>query len=141
MKKIGLATVFLLSVLGLAAQDSWKISIHHKVLLKTAIEDEGANSKPVTSAAWNKKGNLEVCYQEKPVKKDWRRSILFTDENDQELIRKDGVSRVKIPLAELKQAFAGKKKIFIYTISIPTDPDLAARVRVRRVHLCTLELP
>ena len=141
MKKIYFLAACLFSALFLSAQDSWKITLSNKALLRTTTEDEHANTKAISATAWNGKGKLEVCYTEKPAKKDWRRSILFTDENDNEIIRKDGTGRVKISLAELKQAFAGKKKISIYTISLPTDPDLAARVRVRRVHLCTLELP
>ena len=65
---------------------------------------------------------------------------MFFDENDQELSRKDNTRNAKITAAELKKLFGDKKKIKIYTIAVPTDPDLAARVRVRRMHLCTLEL-
>jgi hypothetical protein len=83
---------------------------------------------------------MEVTYYDAKGDKGLKRSIFFLDENDDELIREDDVSRVKISSKELKKAFAGKSKIKIFTIAVPTDPELAARVRVRRVHLCTLEL-
>lgn len=142
MKKVYFfIAVLLFSATLLSAQDSRKVKLNNKTILNTTNEDEAANSKPITAAEWANNGSLEVCYKEKKPQKDWRRSIFFVDENDNELIRKDGVTKVKISVAELKQAFAGKKQIRIFTISLPTDPDLAARVRVRRVHLCTLELP
>lgn len=80
-------------------------------------------------------------YKEAKPAAGWIRSLMFFDENDNDLLRKDSISATtKIDNAAIKQLFAGKKKIRIYTISLPTDPNLAARIRVRRVHLCTLEL-
>ena len=140
MKKIFLSTGFLFATLFAMAQDTWKIKLNNKTLLSTGTEDESANHRSIAVAEWAKKGNLEVCYKETPAKKEWSRSIFFVDENDNELIRKDNVTHAKVSIEALKKAFAGKSKIRIFTTSTPTDPDLAARVRIRRVHLYTLDL-
>jgi hypothetical protein len=142
---------FLLLSLGLtymllhaqnAQPDSWKIKWNKKVILETSKSDEAANIRKIKSADLKKNYVLEISYRESDAKKEkqWNRSFMFFDENDQELSRKDNTRNVKITAAELKKLFGDKKKIKIYTIAVPTDPDLAARVRVRRMHLCTLEL-
>ena len=139
MKNLLLLLVFLSSAFISQAQNSWKIKLNQKVLLSTSTEDEAKNSKKIKRIELNKPGFLEVLYKEMPVKTGWQRSLLFFDENDTELWRKDS-STSKIPNAIFKKISAGKKKIKIYTISLPIDPNKAAAVRVRRVHLCTLEL-
>ena len=122
--------------------DSWKIKWNKKTILETGKENEPLNSKKIKKADLDKNYCLEISYKESDKKKEqeWKRSFLFFDETDAELLRKDSTRELKITAAELKEIFTGKKKIRIYTIAIPTDPELAARVRVRRVHLCTLEL-
>lgn len=140
MKKLLLIPLFFITLLA-AAQDRWTVKLNNKTLVNTTTENEKTNSKTVRPAEWKQQGYLEVVYKEAGTKKEWRRSIFFCDENDNELIRKDDVTRVKIPVATLKKTFAGKTKINIFTTVAPTDPDLAARVRIRRVHLCTLVLP
>ena len=141
MKNLILLLTFLSTVFVSQAQDSWKIKLNKKVLLSATAEDEVKNIKKIKSVELNKPGYLEVLYKEMPVKTGWQRSLLFFDENDTELWRKDNSkAATKISNAILKKLFTGKNKIKIYTISLPTDPNKAAAVRVRRVHLCTLEL-
>jgi hypothetical protein len=141
MKKIYLVTLLLFSALFMAAQNNWKVTLNNKTLLSTGKEDEQANCRKISAAAWGADGYLQVAYKDANPEKEWSRSIFFTDEADNELIRNDNTANVKISLSELKKAFAGRNKIKIFTTATPTDPDLAARVRIRRVHLCTLELP
>lgn len=119
-------------------KDSWKIKLNNKLLLATSKEDEKVNSKKVTSAEWKKNGNLEISFKES-TPDVWRRSFLLYDEQDNQLLTKDSVTFSKTPLAILRKLFAGKKEIRIYTIVSPLDPNIA--VRLRRVHLCTLQLP
>ena len=143
--------MFVLLTLGLtyliinaqtAQPDSWKITWNNKVILETNKSDETANVRKIKSSDLNKSCFLEINYKEADAKKEkeWIRSFMLMDENDKELLRKDSTRNVKIAAAELKKLFGEQKKVKIYTIAIPADPGLAARVRVRRVHLCTLEL-
>jgi hypothetical protein len=139
MKKILLITALLVGTIFVQAQTGWKIKVNSKLLLSASKEDEEKNTKKINAAEWKKNGSLEIVYSESDPKK-YKRSILFVDENDNELIRKDNTNHAKISISALKNKFSGKAKIRIFTIAIPADPELAARVRVRRVHLCTLEL-
>jgi hypothetical protein len=146
MKKIflllSLSFAYMLPQAQSLQSDSWKITWNKKVILESGRNSEIANTRKIKAADLKKSYVLEILYKESYPKKEkgWIRSFIFFDETDQELSRKDSTRNTKISAVELKKLFGDKKKIKIYTIAIPSDPDLAARVRVRRVHLCTLEL-
>ena len=146
MKKIifliALVSVHMISQGQKAKSDSWKITWNKKVILETSKSDETANIRKIKAADLKKNYSFQISYKESDPKKmkEWNRSVMFFNESDNEISRKDSTRNWKITAAELKKLFGNKKKLKIYTIAIPSDPDLAARVRVRRVHLCTLEL-
>ncbi len=138
MKKIILLTGLLFSTLLLAAQSgSWIIRLNNKTILSTRQENAVKNVKKISSAEWKKSGNLEILFAEDE-KNTWMRYFHLVDEMDNELLRKDSITHAKISLAELQKAFAGKKQVKIYTTISPLDPNIA--IRMRRVHLCTLQL-
>lgn len=120
----------------------WEIKWNDKAILTASAEDESRNTVSINRKELSKDHGLGIIYYEpdKDKEKEWDRSFILFGDKDEELMRKEKTRDVKIPGAELKKAFAGESKIRIYTIAIPTDPELAARVRVRRVHLCTIEL-
>lgn len=121
------------------AQDSWMVVHGGKVRLKSSEEDEKKNVVSIKSADLKKTGHLLVSYIESEKQKDWKRTILFLGPNEQELLRVEGAVS-KVQNAKLKALAAKSKTIKVYTISLPSDPDVAATVRVRRVHLCTLSV-
>jgi hypothetical protein len=125
-----------------AAPDSWKITWNKKVILQTSKSDEAVNIRKIKSGDLKKNYTLEISYKEGDPKKEkeWIRSFMIFDEKDAELLRLDSTRQAKISAAELKKLFGESKKLKIYTIAVPADPNKAATVRVRRVHLCTLQL-
>lgn len=136
-----------LIVIGMATQaqhtaapkkDSWKIKLNNKVLLATSKEDEKANTKKISSSELKKNGYLEISFKESSPN-TWKRSFLFFDKKDNQLLAIDSVTYTKIQITTLRKLFAGQKEIIIYTTVSPLDPNIA--VRIRRVHLCTLQLP
>lgn len=141
MKRIYLIIVFIFAAMFSNAQNSWKVKLNARVVLAATTEDETKNTRKIKRTELDKKGSLDVLYKSDKTNTEWIQSLLFYGETDNEVFRKDSVSgTTKIKLATLKELFGTAKKIRIYTISIPSDPNLAARIRVRRVHLCTLEL-
>jgi negative regulator of sigma E activity len=134
-------TFILLSSILLAmyasAQDSWKITHNGKQCLQTSVESVETNSFTIKAADLKKKGLLSVQYTEAEKQKDWKRSIILFDEKDTELYRKDK-NILQLQNSTLAVLSKKAKKISIYTLSLPTDPKLAAVVRVRRVHLATI---
>lgn len=139
MKKIIFLTSLLFTTLFLSAQKgSWIIKLNNKIILSTRQEDAIKNVKKIKSADWKKSGKLEIIFTEDE-KNTWMRSFQFVDEKDNDILRKDSTLHATISLVELRRLFAGKKKLTIYTTISPLDPGIA--IRIRRVHLCTLQLP
>jgi len=139
MKKFIIFTCLCFTGLFVRAQaGSWVIKLNNKTILSTRLEDAQKNSRKIKASDWKKTGNLEIIFREDD-KNTWIRSFLLVDELDHELIRKDSTVHACINLAELRKLFAGKKQLIIYTTIAPLDPNLA--IRIRRVHLCTLQLP
>ena len=129
--------------LGAAGQtDSWTISWNRKVLLKATQENDSANHRSLRRSELTRNRYLEISFREGQSKnlKALRRSFLIFDENDREVWKKDSTRLARIDGATLLKLAEGHTTLKIYTIAVPSDPRLAARVRVRRVHLCSLEL-
>lgn len=133
--------LFLTLVIGtsvIAQNDTWKVSQNGKVRLSASEENE-KNRVEIKAVELNKKGVLSVAFKEGTPQADWQREIMIFDPSDNELKRGKG-SLLKIQNADLKKLFGKSKTLMVYTMSLPKDPNLAATVRVRRVHLCTLVL-
>ena len=122
----------------MAQNDTWKLSHNGKIRL-TASEENEKNRVEIRAAELNKKGLLSIAYKEGQPQPDWQRELMIYDPADNDLLRQQG-SLLKISNAELKKLFGKSKTLVVYTMSLPKDPNLAATVRVRRVHLCTLVL-
>jgi len=120
--------------------DSWKIYFNKKLLLNTTQESETKNVVKIKSADLKKAGQLSIMFVAGSPNKDWRRTIAIFDDKDSTLYEKTGVTGVRVANARIKKMIAGKTMIKIYTWALPKDPNKAALVRIRRVHLCTLVL-
>ncbi|HZH99729.1 MAG TPA: hypothetical protein VEX63_01195, partial [Flavisolibacter sp.] len=98
------------------------------------------NSISISAAELKKKGSLVVAYSEAQKQKDWKRSITVFDVQDNDLMTVSG-SNMTISNDRLKKiAASGVNTLKIYTWSLPTDPELAARIRVARKHVGTIYL-
>ena len=140
MKKLLLLSLITTLAFAVHAQDTWTIRLNNKTVI-TGKTDADVPVKIIKRSELGKPGSLQVFYKQSPSDTKWKRSILLFDENDVEISRIDSLTaKSKISTATMKKGFAGKKEIRIYTIALPTDPALAAAVRVRRVHMGTLEL-
>lgn len=137
---ISLSSAYLLPQAQGSRPDSWTIKLNKKIILDAFKYSETANTRNIKSSDLDKTGFLEIIYHpgDTAQAKTWKRSFLLMDETDKELLRKDSTLCVKITNAELKKLLGDKNKISIYTIALPLNMELAARIRVRRLHLCTL---
>ena len=126
-------------VIGTAAsaQDSWTVWTGMKTLDRFTEENRELNTVSV-SAARLKQGYMRVNYYQKEKNPGWVRTLAVFDSTGNELYKKQG-AELRLTTAQLKKWMA-LKKVEVYTWSLPTDPKLAASVRVRRVHLVTLQV-
>jgi hypothetical protein len=134
-------TLLLSLTLGFSAfaQDSWKVALNGKELLSTGEEKPDGNIVTLSKTDLAKTANFLVKYTEKEPQTGWKRSIVLVDKGENEMQTETGrilTVSSKTLLAHLLKAGT----LYIYTWALPTDPELAARIRVRRVHLCTIKL-
>ena len=134
-------TLLLSLTLGFSAlaQDNWKVALNGKELLSTAEEKPEGNIVTLSKADLAKTANFLVKFTEKEPQTGWKRSIVLVDKGENEVQAETGrilTVSSKTLLTHLLRAGT----LYIYTWALPTDPELAARIRVRRVHLCTIKL-
>ena len=113
------------------AQNTWTVQSGKYIFLKTAKEDTIAN---VVTIKRSKITSLVVKYNE-PKRKDWSRYITVYDRRDNELLRKE-TYHLNLSSPVLKSWAKSNKQVKIYTIPRNLNPAIA--IKVRRVHLCTI---
>ena len=103
----------------------------------------------IKKAHLSKQGILTVSYIKTPADSIWNRSVMLADssgnmigENIEAAVSENNPQLINFPLTNtiFKELLVKHKKLKIYTVAIPSDPAKAAAVRVRRVHVCTIEL-
>jgi hypothetical protein len=72
-----------------------------------------------------------------PERNDWKRTLIVQDDTGREWQQVEGHS-LKLRHRALRKMAATVPRIEMYTSSLPADPERAATVRIRRVHLCTI---
>lgn len=127
------------SLSAFSQQDNWKVLHNGNLCLESALENESRNTLALTKADVAQEGFLWVTYLERNRQKGWKRTIALFDERDREVFKREG-SIMKLNNEQLAPFFNQSKTIKIYTWALPANPEEAARIRIRRVHLCTLIL-
>lgn len=120
------------------AQDSWKVVHNGKTRLEARGESD-KNSFVVKAADLKKAGALSIFIKEKAPQAGWERTVTLVDAAENELASAKG-DLIKIENTRLAKTMAKAKTIRIYSMLLPTDPAKAALVRVRRIHLATIEI-
>jgi len=122
--------------------DTWTLTLNKKVLARGTTSEENAAATIYKSVVKSAKNALEFVYKSDAENKDWNRTILLNDANDvsyssYELKSQSGT--VSIPVTLLKKLVAKNEPVYIYTVSVPKDANLAALVRVRRILLVKID--
>lgn len=128
--------VLLLMAIGLNSfaqgKDRWTVTLNSLQLLSVNTEDTTAN---VVQAKKLKKGSLIVTFVPGQVEGERKRRIMVYDDAGTELYSKEEHSII-ISVATLKKWRLTTSRIKIYTI--PNLGEEGAAVRLRRMHLCTV---
>ena len=133
--------LFVLTILfATAAQaQSWKLKLDAKTVLSAKEESEEKNVVRLKAADLKKAKQAVLLYTDPEANKDWERTITLYDTADKVLATMKG-HKFTMTTTALKKYLAQSKTIMLYTAALPKDPDVAARVRVRRVHLATITM-
>jgi hypothetical protein len=119
------------------AQDHWTVTDDRNKVLHATGEDTLANRITINPNKIKKRGAVRLRYHEVPERKDWKRTLIVQDDTGKEWQQAEGHS-LKLRHRALRKMAATAPRIEMYTSSLPADPERAATVRIRRVHLCTI---
>ena len=148
MKTAILFLTFITATLFSNAQLPWKIKLGNKTILQTTGEDKAKNVAAVKSKKIDSKASLVIIQKIQPDEKEWVRTIMIDDTtgvgimpNPEAIIIKRTRNEISytVPVSELRKIVTKHKKIEIWFTSIPSDPAKAAIVRVRKVHIATVD--
>lgn len=138
MKSLLTVLLIIVSTMAVMAQDSWKLVHNGKTRLE-AKNESSKNSFSIKKEDLKGKGSLSIFIKDKVPQKDWVRTILVVDAEENEIATGQG-DLMKIENKQLARVAATVKAIYVYTLSLPSDPAKAALVRVRRIHLATIHI-
>lgn len=136
---IFLFVLFAITFSAGAQDDSWTVLHNKKTQLKQVSENKEKNTITIKAGALLKTGNLVITFHHTPPESV--RAVKIFDAADQKEIFNLG-DRTQLTLSntQLKNLFGDAKQIHVYTILSPRDPAKAAAVRLRRIHVCTINL-
>ncbi|WP_207491398.1 hypothetical protein [Aridibaculum aurantiacum] len=145
MKKQLLILFAFVALLATSAQaqnsDEWQVRLNKQVLLRSPAET-AEPTITLSKSSVKKNDILTIQYTTNDGQQDWKRSFTINDANEQtfkELSLKNQTGTATLKLKELAKAAASNKPLYIYTMSLPKDPNQAALVRVRRILLCKIQ--
>jgi hypothetical protein len=105
--------------------------------LKAVSEQEEKNIVSLTDASLKSIGYFEIDFSRSDT--SMRRTILVNDGSGSGLSSWEEVKRKwRIPNKELSKMMEGRDQLKFYYTEIPRDVNKAMLVRVRPVHLCTI---
>lgn len=135
MKKIVLFLFLLPNLLLAQSYNKWKL-----YLGKNLVKEGISGSLKVYVAPKENNKNYTVVYYPTAQRRSWTNTLIVMDTNRIEIARKVTTKKNKSFIVN-KKYLDEYKNIIIYVTSQPTDPKLAAKVRVGTVPLVSIKLP
>jgi len=120
---------------------SWKVYLGKKNILTGNTEDTTKNLIAVKKADLTNNGMFKIEYTEpKNSAKGWVRTIALMDSNSAVVAQRDSTSELRFYNKDMLKILWSRKKVSLFTWAAPADPAMAAAIRIRRQHLCTIVL-
>lgn len=136
-----LSTSLLLLTTKANASDSCKILLNKKTLFNGTVDDTNAVIK-LSSAGFKNADCITIAYATETSMKRWNRTFYVETARGQNLktIKMDKQSgSVSFKASVLTDMQVKKQPVLLYTISLPADKAMAARIRVRPMLICKIE--
>jgi len=119
------------------AKPYWEISLGKQTVLKSREENKESNQVVLTKDKLQQ--SLTIAYYDEDHSL-YIRSIMITNAEGNTVFRKESVTQLTISAKEFAALWQNNTTLEIQTFGMPSDPELAARVRLRPRHLCTFVL-
>ena len=139
-----ICVIMLLSVSGFAQDSaSWKIVLNKKAVFTSYPgADTSANLLKIKKSDLDNNGIFKVEYTEpknNPTR-TWVRTMAIFDTASNVVVQRDSATLLQLYNRDIMKILWSRKRILVYSWTAPADPGMAAAVRIRRTHLCTIEL-
>ena len=122
---------------NLNAQQRWTVSYQKKIKLKSVEEDPETNTIGIKRTRLSTAGDLIITF--KVNDGTVNRTVMADDSSRSGIKSWEKVKKTLIiKAADLRKLFKSREKVLFYFTEIPKDPEKAAVVRMRPVHLFTL---
>ena len=119
------------------SQNTWCISQNGKTLLRNVSEQREKNQVTISQLDLKKTGYFQIKFSW--VDTSVFRTILVDDASGSGIRNWEGVNRSwRISNLELSKLFEGRDQLKFYYTEIPRDVNKAMVIRIRPVHLCTV---
>jgi len=121
---------------------SWKVSLGKKNILTGTAEDTSKNIISFKKADLTNNGMFKIEYTEpkNSATKGWVRTIALMDTASAVVAQRDSTNELRFYNKDMLKILWSRKKVTLYTWAAPADPAMAAAIRIRRQHLCTIVL-
>ncbi len=139
MKKFFFITLLTGFALAADSQQNWDVIFKKKTLLKNVEENIAANMITIKKSDLNSKNPFTIKFNNQ----DTANIITleaYTDSRSGLQSWKFTGKQIIIKGADFKKLFSGQSRIHFHYMAIPKDPALAALVRIRPIHVCTVVL-
>ena len=138
---IAICSVLFFNSAHAQAPDTWKIILDNKVIA-SGKSDKADSVINLKSSVLKKTDKIVLSYSAGSPNPGWNRTFSINNAKDENLITlpmSKPSGSVSLNADSLKKLIAKTKSFYIYTISLPKDRSLAARVRVARILLGKIE--
>lgn len=122
---------------------NWKIILNKKAILTASGQEDTLKNKlqlKKSDLANNNIFKIEYNEPKNSTTKGWVRTIVIMDTTSAVVVQQDSVSLLQLYNKDLMKLLWSRQKVNVYTWIKPLDPGMAAAIRIRRFHLCSIEL-
>ena len=122
---------------------NWKIVLNKKAILTASGQEDSIKNKlqlKKSDLANNNIFKIEYNEPKNSTTKGWVRTIVIMDTTSAVVVQQDSVSLLQLYNKDLMKLLWSRQKVNVYTWVKPLDPGMAAAIRIRRFHLCSIEL-
>jgi len=121
---------------------SWKVYLGKKNILTATAEDTSKNIISLKKADLTNNGRFKVEYTDSKnsATKGWVRTIALMDSATGVVAQRDSSNALEFYNKDMLKILWSRKKVTFFTWAAPADPAMAAAIRIRRQHLCTIVL-
>ena len=130
-----------MSFVHVSANDSCRIFFNKQEIFNGEVEHETSVAS-IKSKTFTKSDCIRILYKSEHVAKGWER-IFYINAPEERNLKTITIGqqsgRASFTATVLNAIKDKKQPVLIYTISLPADKAMAARIRVRRMFICKIE--